>query len=79
MSWCLICIYPILEMVSIFTCACWSFLFLILENIYSDPFLIFFFRTGLCIFIIELEKLSHDFCGFVYFVLVNHLLLFESD
>ena len=58
MSWCLICIYPILEMVSIFTCARWSFLFLILENIYSDPVLIYFFRTGLYIFIIELEKLS---------------------
>ena len=42
MSWYLICIYLILEMLSIFTCAYWSFLFLILENIYSDTFLSFF-------------------------------------
>ena len=81
MSWCLVCIYLILEILSIFTCAYWSFLLLILENIYSDPFLsfFFFFRTALCIFIIELGKLCHDFCRFVYFALVNHLLLFESE
>lgn len=72
-------------MVSIFLCACWLFVYLLWNNVYSDPLPFFYLgcsyfyyccRSSLCI--LDINTLSHiSFANiFYYFVACLFMILF---